>query len=256
MRKLIVFFLLVSCKTPEKEWVSLIKNNSLDGWHIFQDNRSKTGWYVENEILIFDKISGLESGEDDSSLLSNKTYTSFEITFDWKIEEGGNSGFMWGVSDKKEYKYPYQTGPEIQIIDPSVYEKPQDVLGGDIELNNVLTDLEEKKHFLGSVYDLFSPVSNFSYNPVGEWNNYFIRIDQENNLGSVKLNGIIINEFPLKGPEWNSAISKSKFNNSNEYPYLGDKRWYDFGKFSEGFICFQDHPGKAYFKNIKIRELR
>ena len=127
MRKLIVFFLLVSCKIPENEWVSLIKNNSLDGWHIFQDNGSKTGWYVENEILIFDKISGLESGEDDSSLLSNKTYTSFEITFDWKIEEGGNSGFMWGVSDKKEYKYPYQTGPEVQIIDPSVYEKPQDV---------------------------------------------------------------------------------------------------------------------------------
>ena len=216
MRKLIVFF-LVSCKTPENEWVSLIKNNSLDGWHIFQDNGSKKGWYVENEILIFDKISGLESGEDDSSLLSNKTYNSFEITFDWKIEEGGNSGFMWGVSDKKEYKYPYQTGPEIQIIDPSVYEKPQDVLGGDIELNNVLTDLEEKKHFLGSVYD--SPVSNFSYNPVGEWNNYFIRIDQENNLGLVKLNGIIINEFPLKGPEWNSALSKSKFNNSNKYPY-------------------------------------
>ena len=140
MRKLIVFFLLVSCKTPEREWVSLIKNNSLDGWHIFQDNGSKTGWYVENEILIFDKISGLESGEDDSSLLSNKTYTSFEITFDWKIEEGGNSGFMWGVSDKKEYKYPYQTGPEIQIIDPSVYEKPQDVLGGEIELNNAISN--------------------------------------------------------------------------------------------------------------------
>ena len=116
--------------------------------------------------------------------------------------------------------------------------------------------IDKKKHFLGSVYDLFSPVINFSYNPVGEWNNYFIRIDQENNLGSVKLNGIIINEFPLKGPEWNSALSKSKFNNSNEYPYLGDKRWYDFGKFSKGFICFQDHPGKAYFKNIKIRELR
>ena len=137
MRKLIVFFLLVSCKTPEREWVSLIKNNSLDGWHIFQDNGLKTGCQVENELLFFDKISGLESGEDDSSLLSNKTYTSFEITFDWKIEEGGNSGFMWGVSDKKEYKYPYQTGPEIQIIDPSVYEKPQDVLGGDIALNNV-----------------------------------------------------------------------------------------------------------------------
>ena len=174
----------------------------------------------------------------------------------WVVHNFNGYDELTTVSKNKVVEINNNRISEIQIIDPSVYEKPQDVLGGDIELNNVLTDLEEKKHFLGSVNDLFSPVSNFSYNPVGEWNNYFIRIDQGNNLGSVKLNGIIINEFPLKGPEWNSALSKSKFNNSNEYPYLGDKRWYDFGKFSEGFICFQDHPGKAYFKNIKIRELR
>jgi len=104
MRKLIVFLLLVSCKTPEKEWVSLIKNNSLDGWHIFQDDGQKSGWRVENDILIFDKISGLESGEDDSSLLSDKSYSSFEISFEWKIEEGGNSGFMWNVSEDSIYK--------------------------------------------------------------------------------------------------------------------------------------------------------
>ena len=179
MRKLIVFLLLVSCKTPEKEWVSLIKNNSLDGWHIFQDDGQKSGWRVENDILIFDKISGLESGDDDSSLLSDKSYSSFEISFEWKIEEGGNSGFMWNVSEDSIYKYPYQTGPEIQIIDPSVYSKPEDVLGGSIELNNVLADLEEKKHYLGAVYDLFSPKNKFKFNPVGEWNHYEIKIDQK-----------------------------------------------------------------------------
>ena len=82
--------------------------------------------------MIFDKISGLESGEDDSSLLSDKSYSSFEISFEWKIEEGGNSGFMWNVSEDSIYKYPYQTGPEIQIIDPSVYSQPEDVLGGSL----------------------------------------------------------------------------------------------------------------------------
>jgi len=35
---------------------------------------------------------------------------------------------------------------------------------------------------------------------------------------------------------------------------LSDEFLY-FAKFSEGHICFQDHPGKSYFKNIKIREL-
>ena len=78
MHKLLIFLILISCKTQENEWVYLIKNNSLEGWHIFQDNGEKNGWRVENEILIFDKISGLESGEDDSSLVSDKKYSSFE----------------------------------------------------------------------------------------------------------------------------------------------------------------------------------
>jgi hypothetical protein len=157
MKKFIVILLFIACKSQKNEWVSLIKNNSLDGWHYFQDDGLKKGWSVEDEILIFDKISGLESGEDDASLLSDKIYESFEISFEWKIEQGGNSGFMWGVDEDMAYKFPYQTGPEIQIIDPEVYSKPEDVLGGDIELNNVLGDLDEKKKYLGAVYDLFSP---------------------------------------------------------------------------------------------------
>ena len=35
----------------------------------------------------------------DASLLSDKKYLNFEIKFDWKIEKGGNSGFMWGVDE-------------------------------------------------------------------------------------------------------------------------------------------------------------
>jgi len=36
---------------------------------------------------------------------------------------------------------------------------------------------------------------------------------------------------------------------------LGERRWYDFGKFKIGYICFQDHLVKAYYKNIKIKEI-
>ena len=255
MKKFIIILLFIACKSPKNEWVSLIKNNSLDGWHYFQDNGLKKGWSVEDGILIFDKISGLESGEDDASLLSNKTYESFEISFEWKIEKGGNSGFMWGVDEDIAYKFPYQTGPEIQIIDPEVYAKPEDVLGGDIELNNVLGDLDQKKKYLGAVYDLFPPKGELKPNPVGDWNQYYIKIDQKNNQGLLKLNDVVINEFPLSGPEWDDSLLKSKFNKSEDYPYLGEKRWYDFAKFKKGALCLQDHPGKAYFKNIKIREL-
>ncbi len=248
--------LLLGCTPKTSEWNNLILNNSLQGWHIFQDDGSKKGWYVEDDILIFDTVSGLESGLDDASLLSNQKYTSFEIKFDWKIEKGGNSGFMWGVSEADAYKFPYQTGPEIQIIDIATYDTPNEILGGEIELNNILTDLDAKKHYLGAVYDMYSPKEIDSYNPAGQWNSYHIKIDQKNNNGWVMLNGILINEFKLRGPEWDSLLLKSKFSKSEDYDYLGDKRWYDFAIYQEGYICLQDHPGKAYFKNIRIKKLK
>ena len=75
------------------------------------------------------------------------------------------------------------------------------------------------------------------------------------NLYAQKCINSLINTFELRGDQWNVLYNQSKFSKSDDYPYLGDKRWYDFAKFSEGNICFQDHPGKSYFKNIKIREL-
>ena len=169
-----VFFL--GCQTDRTQWEVLTIDENLSGWHIFQDDGSKSGWKVVDAVLIFDKVSGLESGDADSSLLSDKQYTNFEISFDWKIEKGGNSGFMWGVNEDKSYKFPYQTGPEIQIIDIDAYNTPEEILGGEIELNNILTDLDEKKHYLGALYDLFSPNDQIQVNPANEWNNYQIKI--------------------------------------------------------------------------------
>ena len=51
-------------------------------------------------------------------------------------------------------------------------------------------------------------------------------------------------------------LRKSKFSKSEDYPYLGDSRWYDFGKFHKGKICFQDHPGEVSFKNVRVREIK
>ncbi len=97
MKKLLLISLIFfSCSSKDKKWKDLIINNSLEGWHIFQDDGTKKGWRVQDNILIFDALSSLESGSADASLLSDKMYSSFEIIFDWKIEKGGNSGFMWG----------------------------------------------------------------------------------------------------------------------------------------------------------------
>ncbi|UCD62223.1 MAG: DUF1080 domain-containing protein [Flavobacteriaceae bacterium] len=251
----LIIFLLTSCKSENSEWKPLILENSMKGWHTFQDSESTKGWIVENNILIFNGISDMESGEGDASLLSDKLYENFEIKFDWKIIAGGNSGFMWGVQEDAKYNYPYQTGPEIQILDPAIYDNPQIALGGDMEINNALEDLEAHKHFVGALYDLSAPTKLNVARPANQWNSYHIKIDYKTNLGEVILNGELINSFPLQGPEWGAMVDESKFSKSGESEYLGDARWYGFGKYSRGHICFQDHPGEVSFRNIMIKEL-
>ncbi len=247
--------LTAGCNSGNQEWEDLIVDNSLEGWHYFQDDGTKAGWVVEDNVLIFNGLSDLESGEGDASLISDKMYESFEIKFDWKVEPGGNSGFMWGVREDEKYNYPYQTGPEIQILDPGIYDDPESAQGGDVEIRNALEDLEAHKHFVGALYDMSPPARTDVARPAGEWNSYHITIDYSANLGEVVLNGVQVNSFPLEGPGWEVMLEESKFSQSEDYPYLGDARWHDFGKFSRGHICLQDHPGMAFFRNIRIREL-
>ena len=256
--KIILLFLtivLTNCSSTDSEWKSLIADNSLEGWHIFQDDGSKKGWIVEDRTLIFNGVSDMESGEGDASLLSDKVYGNFEIKFDWKIIPGGNSGFMWGVREDEKYNYPYQTGPEIQILDPAIYDNPNIALGGEIEVNNAIEDLITHKHFVGALYDLSAPEKTNVARPSEQWNSYHIKIDYKANRGEVILNDVLINSFPLEGPEWDAMVLNSKFSRPEDAEYLGDARWFDYGKFSKGHICFQDHPGMVSFRNIKIREL-
>lgn len=252
---LLVTIFFTSCNSDKSGWDYLIKDNTLEGWHIFQDNGSKSGWAVEGNTLIFNGISDMETGEGDASLLSDKVYENFEIKFEWKIIPGGNSGFLWAVSEDEKYNYPYQTGPEIQILDAAIYSDPQIALGGEIEINNAIEDLEAHKHFVGALYDLSAPTNYEISNPANQWNSYHIKIDYKANSGEVYLNDILINSFPLRGAEWDAMIQKSKFSRSEESPYLGDARWYDYGKSQKGHICFQDHPGMVSFRNIRIKEL-
>ena len=224
-----------NCKnqTPQKkeskkampEWQNLVTPNTFEGWHIYQDDGTKAGWTVENEVFTFN--SDLAKGEGDKSLITDETFTNFEIKFEWMVSDQSNSGFMWGVNEEKNYEFPYETGPEIQIIDPEVY----------------LGDEKNQIHTAGALYDMIAPSSLVTL-PAGQWNRYHITINHKVNEGIVVHNGVEINRFPLHGPKWDAMVADSKF-----------AKWEGFGKFPTGSICLQDHPGVIAFRNIKIMRL-
>lgn len=209
----------------EQEVTMLFNGKNLDGWKAYNSDEI-TQWKVEDDAIAFSPAEGERSGSE--NLITEEEFTNFELSLEWKISEGGNSGIMWGVQEDEKFDEPYLTGPEIQILDN---EKHPDAKNGPIRQ-------------AGALYDMVPPSKDVT-KPVGEWNQVVIRIDHEENLGSVTLNGKKITEFPVHGEEWDKMVEGSKF-----------KDWEDFGAHRTGHIALQDHDDKVWFRNIKIRELK
>ena len=229
--------------SSEEKWVSLIQDNTMEGWHYFNENGNKFGWTVSQGVLAYDpsltKFQMNSSGNiimdgngnpkiENNDLVSDLDYSSFKIYFEWKVDPLTNSGFMWGVKEGKQYEFSFVTGPEIQIMDNN-YDDPVKA---------------------GSLYGMIPPSVDMT-KPVGEWNSYEITVDHNANFGNVVFNGTEVVKFPLSGEVWDSMVAKTKFANCDEEPWQNC----EFGKFKTGKIVFQDHQSPVFFRNIKILEL-
>ena len=236
---LIVFVSLsVACnQTPKKkkvtaeaapaqnEWIDLFDGVSFKGWHQFNKTEMSSAWVIEDGAMVLPDGTGSGKG---NNIVTDKEYTNFELSMEWKIVEGGNSGIFWGVKEGEGYKTPYQTGPEIQVLDnerhPDSFNKPN-------------------YHQAGALYDMVQPSQNVC-KPAGEWNHVLISINYNTNKASVKLNDVEIVTFVLTGPDWDALVADSKFSD-----------WDNFAKFKKGKIGLQDQGDGVSYRNIKIREL-
>lgn len=209
----------------EKEWISLFNGENLDNWKAYNSD-SITQWKVEDNALVFTPAEGENSGSE--NLITRNTFSNFELALEYKISEGGNSGLMWAVQEEEKFSEPYLTGPEIQILDN---QRHPDAKNGPIRQ-------------AGALYDLSAPTGDLT-KPAGEWNEMVLKINYEENLGMLILNGKQVNKFPLHGKDWEEMVKRSKFSD-----------WAAFGKARSGHIALQDHGDKVRFRNIRIRELR
>ena len=156
--------LLMSCNSNEDDWIPLFNGENLEGWHAYGEDVMIDGWYVANEELIYDFQR--REGGGSSNLVTNDKYTNFELSLEWNIGEHGNSGVFWGVIEDAKYKHPYETGPEIQILDDNWKEYVEE--RGDINR-------------AGSLYGLLPP-SKIVSKPAGEWNLSLIHISEPTRL--------------------------------------------------------------------------
>lgn len=223
--------LLASCDGKQNV---LTDAEKADGWKLLFDGTTMNGWKDYNGTSLTQPwhvvdgcIQAKGSGSDASGyVVTDKEYDNFELSWDWKLSKGGNSGMLYHVIENPLYDVPYVTGPEYQLIDE----------------DNFPEKLEEWQR-LGVDYAMYLPDRELmKVNPAGKWNNSKIVFDN----GHVEhwLNGVKILEFEAWSDDWFKRKNSGKWSHAPEY-----------GLARKGVICLQDHGYPASFRNIKIKEL-
>lgn len=208
-------------------WELLFDGKSLDGWKRYGSDTIGPLWSVKEGMIVCDGTGlGEGSGKNGGSLMTKKDFGNFELSVEWKITPGGNSGILYHVVEKPEYKHDFETGPEMQVMDDAGWKG----------------DKLKPAQLAGSNYDMFAAPETKTVMPVGEWN--AARIVYNNGHVEHWLNNVKLVEFEEGSDAYNESYKKSKW---VDYP-----AW---NKSKTGAISLQDHGAPVYYRNVKIKQL-
>jgi hypothetical protein len=198
-------------------WKLLFDGTTLEGWRGYKTEAIGAGWKAQDGALV---LTAAKAGD----IMTAQEFADFELTFEWKISPGGNSGVIYRVGLGESASF--RTGPEYQVLD--------NVDAKDNKLGN---------HLAGSLYDIGAEAPRDLVKKVGEWNSS--RLVVKGWKVEHWLNGKQVIALDLASAEGKAAIAKSKF-----------KDWPKFASLAKGHIAFQDHGDVVSYRSIKIRELK
>jgi glucose/arabinose dehydrogenase len=207
-----------------KEPNELTESEKRSGWKLLFDGESTRGWRNYGQGGISDGWQVIDGaltriGEGAGDIVTVGEFDRFELSLEFQISAGGNSGVMYHVVESATRGAPY-SGPEIQIQDNVAGRDPQKC---------------------GWLYQLY-PSTIDATKPAGEWNRLQIRITPEE--CATFLNGVRYARYVKGSADWQRRVAASKF-----------ARYPGFGKATRGHICLQDHGALVAYRAIKLREL-
>ncbi|HEY1024903.1 MAG TPA: DUF1080 domain-containing protein [Sphingobacteriaceae bacterium] len=208
------------------QWQSLFDGKTTTGWHTYGKSSIGKAWTIENGALHLDASNKKDwQTNEGGDIVTDEEFNNFHLKLEWKIAPNGNSGIMFYVKEEPEkYKYPWNTGPEMQVLDNAGHP-----------------DAKITKHRAGDLYDLIQSSSE-PVKPAGEWNQAEI-ISNQGKLDFI-LNGKKIVSTTLWDENWKALVAGSKF-----------KDMPGFGSYRSGKIALQDHGDDVWFRNIMIKRL-
>ena len=204
----------------EKEagWRLLFDGTTTAGWRGYKSEKMPPSWKVVDGSL----VSKPAPGEQTNHVVTVEQFDDFELSLEWKMVAGGNSGIMYRATEEREW--PWDSGPEYQILDNA----------GHLDGNNPLASAS-------ACYAVYPPAKDLT-RPLGEWNQ--TRIVANGNRIEHWLNGERVVAYEVGTDAWTAHVKTSRFWATPGY-----------GRSPKGHICIQDYGNAIEYRNIKVRPI-
>jgi hypothetical protein len=204
-------------------WELLFDGRSLAGWRGFRGSGIPAGRWTVEDGLIHARPMQRVPGDRLGDIITERKFDNFEFSWEWRIAAGANSGVKYLVTEER----PNTPGPEYQMID--------DLAG--------LEAASRRVHQTAAFYDVLPPSADVPRRPAGQWNRSSILV--KGNHVEHWLNDTKVLSFDLGSPAVKAGLAASKFKDES-----------GFGAKITGHIMLTYHGDEAWFRNLKIRELK
>ena len=207
--------------------LALTEDEARAGWQLLFDGATTAGWLTSSRTPVRTPIRDgtlNPHGAGGDMLIHDMVWSDFELSLDFKISPGCNSGVFvrtWPLEPRPGKDVGYN-GLEIAIDDTTT----------------------AGLHDTGAIYDLVAPARN-AMKPAGAWNHLVVTCDGPRI--TVALGGEVVTRMDLDAwtmPGRRPDGSAHKF----DVAYRDHPR--------AGYIGLQDHGSDCWFRNIKIRPIR
>lgn len=197
----------------QEAWSDIFNGTDLSGW-----TGDLQGYTAEGGVLVCRKGG--------KNLYTEKAYSDFAFTFEFRLEDSGNNGIGVRVPPNG---YPSRDGMEIQVLDHNgtAYWGEATMANGKTQK---LTWLKPWQ-FHGSVYGIVPAATGF-LKPVGEWNQETIVMIEDHIVvilnGAVIVDAFLDDTVPVDG---------------HDHPGMKNR---------SGHLCLAGHSDRVEFRGLKV----